>query len=215
MGKLGIKLPWRYKLFYAAGIALVSSGLYLAIKPTEQPPTQTDSPTAAAPQLSEPETKKPKVEIYTVAPDMPRYLTITKLDVKARMLNIGSTNDQIDAPANVHDAGWYNKSAKPGKNGAMVVDGHVSSWTAKGVFYGLDRLVPGDEITVERGDGKIFNFTVAKTTQYEAKDVDMRAVLKPFNSAKQGLNLITCSGAYDRTTQEFEKRFVVFATLKN
>jgi sortase (surface protein transpeptidase) len=93
----------------------------------------------------------------------------------------------------------------------MLIDGHVSSWKAHGIFYGLNTLVAGDAIQVERGDGTIFTYKVVKSQVYSYTKVDMTAALAPINSHKPGLNLITCTGDVVAGTSEFSERMVVFA----
>ena len=162
-----------------------------------------------------PSTEKPKESAFQnhhVAPDAPRYISIAKISVKAMVKPVGVTAaNQIESPRNVFDAGWYNKSAKPGQPGAMVFDGHVSSWDTNGVFYELKKLEAGDEIKIERGDGTVFSYKVTRSQIYEADKVDMAAALTPVNPDKPGLNLITCTGTVIKGTNEFDKRLVVFA----
>src|ERR1019366_6494106 len=123
-----------------------------------------------------------------------------------------TTTGALATPSNIYNAAWYNESAAPGQPGAMLVDGHVSSWTAHGVFYGLDTLAAGDKIQVERGDGQIFNYQVIKSEVYNSDDVDMNAAITPVDLTKPGLNLITCAGDVIPGTSEFNKRIIVFAS---
>ena len=149
---------------------------------------------------------------YRVPPANPRYIFIPKLNIKAIILSLGTTSaNQLKAPPNIYEAGWYNQSALPGQDGAVLIDGHISSWTAHGVFYGLSMLKPGDTIQVQRGDGVMFNYKVASSQVYTSTNVDMSAALKPVNRSKKGLNLITCDGSVIRGTNEFNERLVVFA----
>jgi len=152
------------------------------------------------------------VTSYTVAPDYPRYIDIPKLTVHARVkaLNVTATG-QLQAPSSVYDAGWYSASAKPGQAGAMLIDGHISNWTTKGVFYGLNKLTAGDNIKIIRGDGQVFTYVVVKTQLYDAKAVDMASLLVSSDTSKPGLNLISCSGDVIPGTSEFNKRLAVFA----
>jgi LPXTG-site transpeptidase (sortase) family protein len=122
-------------------------------------------------------------------------------------------NNQIAVPDNIYDAGWYNGSAKPGQKGAMFIYGHVSSWKAKGIFYNLKKLKPGDSITVTRGDDSTFTYKVVTTKIYPYNNVDMKQVLAPADQNKPGLNLMTCTGKIIKNTSEFEQRLVVFTTL--
>ena len=162
-----------------------------------------------------PSTTKPAVSAfasYTVAENFPRYIFIPKLSVQAivRPLGLTATN-QLATPNNVYDTGWYTKSSTPGQPGAMVIDGHVSSWTTNGVFYGLKTLQAGDSIQIERGDGTTLNYSVVKKQVYSYQQVDMSALLSSIDAGKPGLNLITCTGDVIKGTNDFNERVVIFA----
>jgi sortase (surface protein transpeptidase) len=162
-----------------------------------------------------PSTTKPSssaVSQYTVAPDLPRYLKIPKLGVDARVLQVGvNASGALGTPTNIYDTAWYTSSAKPGQPGATLIDGHVSSWTSHGVFYGIKTLEPGDNIQIERGDGTIFNYQVVETQIYPAGNVNMQAAMTPITPGVPGLNLITCTGNVIKGTNSFSERVVVFA----
>lgn len=152
------------------------------------------------------------VDAYTVAPTMPRVLTIEKLGVKARIMPLGVTaSNKLKAPSNVYDVGWYNASALPGQAGAMLLDGHVSSWSTAGVFKNLHKLSAGDVISIERGDGQKLQYKVVRAQTYEESQTDMQAALSPITPGKNGLNLITCHGEVRAGTSEFSERLIVFA----
>lgn len=166
---------------------------------------------------SAPSTIKPSVSTvadYVVAPSLPRYLIIPKLGVDAQILPVG-VNDQgaLETPDNVFNTAWYDESAQPGQLGTMLIDGHISSWTTKGVFYGLNTLQPGDAIEVQAGDGAVFSYEVVKTQIYDANNVNMVAAMASINPAKPGLNLISCTGDVIPGTSEFNERIIVFAEL--
>jgi sortase (surface protein transpeptidase) len=148
---------------------------------------------------------------YTVAPDLARYIKISKLSVNARVLQVGTTKSgALDTPKNVFDAAWYRGSSKPGQPGAMLIDGHVSSWTTHGVFYGLKKLVAGDVIQIQRGDSQVLNYRVVKSQVYPDEKVDMQAAMTPITAGKPGLNLITCTGKIKPGTSQFNQRLIVF-----
>jgi LPXTG-site transpeptidase (sortase) family protein len=149
---------------------------------------------------------------YVVAPDLPRYLKIPKLNISARVLQVGLTaSGAVGTPSNVFDTAWYTGSATPGQPGATLIDGHVSSWTTHGVFYNLKQLVVGDNIQIIRGDGTVINYQVVKAQTYNINNVDMKAALSPVTAGKSGLNLITCTGQVEKGTSQFNQRIVVFA----
>lgn len=149
---------------------------------------------------------------YSVMPDMPKILKIDKLEVNARIKPVGvNQSNAIKVPASTFDVGWYDKSAKPDKNGTMVLNGHVSGPTQKGVFYRLSTLKPGDKITAVRGDNAQFNYTVTDIKEYDSDKVDMPKVLTTSVAGKKGLNIITCSGKFNAVNNSYTKRVVVFA----
>jgi sortase (surface protein transpeptidase) len=162
-----------------------------------------------------PGTTKPSsaaVSNYVVAPNLPRYLKIPKLGVDARVLQTGVTSaGALGTPPNVYDTAWYTGSAEPGQPGATLIDGHVSSWTTDGVFYGLRTLQPGDDIQIVRGDGTVFNYQVVKTVTYPDNGVNMQAAMTPVTPGTSGLNLISCTGDVIPGTSLFNARIVVFA----
>ncbi len=162
-----------------------------------------------------PSTTKPSsgaVANYAVGPTLPRYLDIPLLGVHARVLSLGILpSGALAAPNNVFDTGRYNESALPGQPGAMLIDGHVSSWKAKGVFYGIKNLKPGTQLQLTRGDGTKFSYRVVTSKTYNDTEVNMQEALTPITAGKPGLNLITCTGQVKPGTSEFNQRVVVFA----
>lgn len=153
-----------------------------------------------------------QISQYTVAPALPRYLKIPKLNVSARVLQVGlNASGAIGTPNNVFDTAWYTGSAKPGQPGATLIDGHISSWTTHGVFYNLGQLNPGDTLQIVRGDGAVITYQVVRTQIYNVNNVDMKAVLSPVTTGQPGLNLISCTGQWQKSTNEFNERIVVFA----
>ncbi len=174
----------------------------------------TDSNAVVVPSETKPSTSTVASTSYHVAPDMPKTLKIAKLNVDARIKPLGVTNNnELQAPTNIYDTGWYNASAKPGQpgsNGAMVIDGHVHGPTLPGVFVDIKKLVPGDTLQVIRGDNTSFTYVVKKVQNYDANTFDMGMLLTSIQPGEPGLNLITCGGPYDRNSGEYTQRTVVF-----
>jgi len=203
-------------LLFIVGIAVSINGLRTnrqVAAQVKQISRQSDS--GSPDKTTAPSTTKPSasdISGYAVAPNLPRYIDIAKLAVHARIKSMSvNSKNQLQSPNNVYDAGWYNASAQPGQPGAMVVDGHISSWTTQGVFYGLNKLVTGDPISITRGDGKVFVYKVVKTEIDDVNSVDMSSLLVSQDTAKPGLNLISCSGDVIPGSNEFNKRIVVYA----
>ncbi len=170
---------------------------------------QTDEESDGTPSEEEPPSN---LSSYSVAPDLPRILEIEKINLSARVRRLGvNSNNVLKAPSNIFDVGWYDASAKPGENGTVVLDGHVSGPTKRGVFHSIGSLKAGDKISLERGDGKKFTYTVTGTQVYGHDKVDMPKVLTSSVVGKPGLNLITCTGRFNVRTNNYEQRVVVFS----
>ena len=148
---------------------------------------------------------------YAVPADQPRYLTIKKLGIHAPVVSLGlTTGGAVDTPKNIWNAGWYNGSAKPGNDGATLIDGHSSA--SHGALFGnLDKLAAGDQIQVERGDGTVLTYKIAYTTIVNRNSVDMGSMMKPYGGAAKGLNIITCTGKWIDAEKTLENRVLVYA----
>jgi len=149
---------------------------------------------------------------YVVSPELPRAIYINKINVTARILPMSVNNKgAIQAPVNIYDAGWYNGSVKPGDIGAMFIDGHASGPTREGLFAYLDKLVDGDEIQIEKGDGTMLTYKVVHTEVIALADVDMKKMLLPYGNALRGLNLMTCTGNWVESEKTYDQRVLVYA----
>ena len=152
---------------------------------------------------------------YTVAPDLPRAIYINKAKVAAPIYSMGLNSDNsLQVPSNAYQAGWYSTSSKPGQDGAMLIDGHSSgTGTHLGLFSYLVDVKIGDEIIIERGDGVKFTYTVRNTSTEPVDGLDMKKTLIPYDGAKQGVNLITCTGNWKADNSTLDMRLIVYATL--
>lgn len=145
-------------------------------------------------------------------PDTSDRLVIDKIGVDAKITTVGLTKEgNMDAPASTDDVGWYKNSSKFGNTGASVLAGHYDSASgAKGVFYDLNKLKVGDEIVVNKFNGPKITYKVSKTKIYTATDKPSEV----FNSSGGAyLNLITCTGSWDKNKDQYDKRLVVFTKL--
>jgi LPXTG-site transpeptidase (sortase) family protein len=147
---------------------------------------------------------------YQVAPDLPRALYISKLNIAARVLPMGvNTDGSMQAPVNIFDSGWYTGSVEPGQIGAVVIDGH-SSADHEALFGNLDKLVVGDQIQLEKGDGTKLTYQVVHTDTVDKDSVNMKSLLLPYGNALRGLNLITCAGDWINSQDTLTKRIIVY-----
>ena len=144
----------------------------------------------------------------------PRNIRIPALNVSASFENVGLTsNGAIGAPTNIWNAGWYTRSAQPGQTGAVFVDGHASA-NRNGLFGNLQNLRAGDSITVQRNDGQEISYSVSKVEVVDRRDVDVAKTLRPYGSAKKGLNIMSCTGTWIESEQTLTHRVLVYAVQK-
>lgn len=157
------------------------------------------------------------IDDYTVPDSHPRYISIPALGVdKARVQSVGLTkNNLLDTPKNISDTAWYEKSALPGQGyGQVVINGHNGGVSRDGVFANLGKLADGDEITIERGDGKKTTYKVVENkieSLQEANTTGMKRLMMPYDTSKEGLGLITCAGNWVPRDKVFDKRILVRA----
>lgn len=167
-------------------------------------------PAGGIPDESEPDPSS--LRDYTVAPEMPRFIRIPKIGVENRVIGVGvNDQNQLGAPANIFDAGWYRGSALPGERGTALIDGHVSGPTTPGVFKELKQLNEGDIIEIERGSGEVITYEVTGKQSYPYDETDMAAALTSSIPGRNGLNLITCDGKFNAADNNYEDRLIVFA----
>lgn len=113
--------------------------------------TNTPSPTTA-------ETRSPATR-----------LVIPTIDVKTRLVRLGTAKtNTIELPP-PDRAGWYKAAAAPGQEGVCILAGYIQrSAEQPGVFLNLRRLAKGDVIRVERADGKVASYDVTSIATYAA-----------------------------------------------
>jgi LPXTG-site transpeptidase (sortase) family protein len=211
---------WRW-FFWLVLVALLATAGWFGYQwytTGEEPPIPL--PIASAdPRIDETVVPKAKVEEYTVPATHPRYISIPKLGIsKVRVQQVGVTaNNQLDVPKNINDTAWYEKSATPGQGyGAVLIDGHNGGITRNGVFTKLSTLQGGDEITVERGDGETFTYSVVENESMSLDEVNETGMKKMMTSAdedKEGLSLITCDGKWVPKIQQFDRRIMLRAVI--
>jgi LPXTG-site transpeptidase (sortase) family protein len=147
---------------------------------------------------------------YTVAGDMPRILTISSINLTARVSEVGLTNaNKIDVPNDASFAGWYNGSAKLNTIGASFLTGHYNGVDAGGIFDNLNKVNLGDKISIEMGDGAKLNYEVVNIENLPVSQVDMSRALSPSDGVMEGLNIMTCQGSW--SASGFTHRLTVYS----
>jgi LPXTG-site transpeptidase (sortase) family protein len=142
----------------------------------------------------------------------PIKIEIPKLNVSTAIEEVGRLeNGQMGVPQDTDQVGWFAPGIKPGSPGNAVMAGHVDSLTGPSVFYELDKLKKGDEILVYGSQDEVLTFTVVKTEVYPREDAPVDSIFG--FTYGSGLNLITCTGEYNRSVNTHEERLVVYTEL--
>lgn len=148
-------------------------------------------------------------DFANVPADQPRQIVIPTISVSSYIQKIGvDQNDQISVPNNIHLAGWYINSAKPGSPGLSIIDGHVLGRYNDAVFKDLIKLKPGSTFSVIYGDNSKKSFIVKEVILLSVSDATAYLNNKDINIISQ-LDLITCGGNFDKKSQTYDKRVVV------
>lgn len=174
---------------------------------------------AADASINETPVTTKQVEQHTAPANQPRYINIPALGIdNTRVTRVGVTDrNMLDVPKTLDDTGWYTKSAAPGSGvGAVLIDGHNGGVTRNGVFAKLSSLKQGDQISIERGDGKLFTYEVYDVRDMPLEWVNQTGMKEMMYSAKpekEGLSLITCSGKWIPKDKVFDRRVLVRATI--
>jgi LPXTG-site transpeptidase (sortase) family protein len=168
--------------------------------------------TTSLSDVDETEPKAENVRKYSVANDLPRFINIPSIGVNSKILRLGvNNNNEILTPKNIYDTGWYEGSSKPGEPGAVFINGHVSGPTKKGVFYNIKKLKPGDAVKLELGNADLIEYKVVHKEEVPVDQVNMNKVLRSYDIDKQGLNLMTCGGEFDKSSDSYKNRTIIYA----
>lgn len=204
-------------LVFFIRVATWEDAYYREKEGSERDVIETTAVSTPTEELIEEEPTETEVYEYTVAADRPRYLTIPALGIqKTRILAMGVNEEgALDTPRNVFDVGWYEGSGKPGEGKTLVIDGHNGGPHVYGVFKRLPDLENGDVIIIERGDGVIYNYSVAENNEIPLEESDkyMSVALRSPEKGKESVTLISCSGEWSQQQGTYLSRQFVRAIL--
>lgn len=120
-------------------------------------------------------------------------------------------NGEMGVPENVDEVGWFEPGFKAGAKGHSVLAGHVDSLTGPAVFYELKKVKTGDQVTLTDADGRKMVFEVKELASYETDQAPIEEIFG--NADGRFINLITCTGEFNRDIGSHEERLVVTAEL--
>lgn len=149
-----------------------------------------------------------------LAASVPVALDIPSIGVHTRglvPLNVGP-DAVLPPPADPATAGYYAGGPTPGQLGPAVIAAHVDSRSGPAVFYRLGELTAGALVHVTRQDGSVATFTVDAVRRYAKAQFPTQLVYGS-GTDRAEIRLITCGGAYDRSTGHYVDDVVVFGHL--
>lgn len=171
---------------------------------------QQEEVASSSTELTPPEGLKLKADTEGITPST---IEIPALDINTDIEKVGTLkNGQMGVPKGMDTVGWFGDGAKPGSPGNAVMAGHVDSKTGPAVFYKLEDLDKGDEVIVKDKDGKTLTFEVTGKEKYDRKNAPVDKIFDYSYGSK--LNLITCTGNFNREEGTHEERLVVYTELK-
>ncbi|HEX2910472.1 MAG TPA: class F sortase [Chloroflexia bacterium] len=191
------------------------------VPPTPTPantpiPTPTPQPTStvqADPTAGPTETPVPTATPLPPLPGLvPARVRIPSVGINAFVEQVGlDSKNRMDVPRNIWNVAWFKLGAKPGERGNAVIDGHVDGPYSAAVFWDLRKVQPGTKIYVQDASGQEKTFEVYDVQVYPYDQAPLDRIFGPSNDAQ--LNLITCTGTFDRKTENYDKRFVAYSRL--
>lgn len=201
------------KLIIVGGLGTVTAlGVWFLLLRQAPAPPPRDAPIVTH-STDTPDEQKPSKDSYDWVgrSNDPKYIILPSIATEGFIQNVGvDQNQNIAVPTNVHMAGWFVDSARPGEKGLSIIDGHVSGRQTGGIFENLSKLVIGNMFTVEYGDGSKKEFKVFSTRTVAEADA-AEIIFNQDPGVVSQLNLITCAGKYDREARTFRDRLVVAA----
>lgn len=172
----------------------------LSLAPSVQPAV----PAAAVPVVADGSTPLPR--------SVPVALSIPDLGVTSDVVELGLEDDgSMEVPPGAYPAGWYDGSPTPGEIGPSILVAHVDWAGDPGVFHRIRELAAGDEVVVTRQDASVATFAVERVEDHPKDHFPTAAVYG--DVGHPALRLITCGGAFDEDSGDYEDNVVVFATF--
>jgi LPXTG-site transpeptidase (sortase) family protein len=143
------------------------------------------------------------------APSKPVQLIVPEIHLRAPIVPIEIAPDGVlTPPADVHEVGWWKRSAKPGATtGQTLITGHTVH-TGGGVMNQLGDLRPGALIQIRTPRGTV-DYSATEVFVYTKAQVAKHAQELFSQKREHGrLVLVTCTGW---TGHDYTSNIIVFA----
>jgi Sortase domain len=207
------------RLAIAAGVVVVavvlavvtlggSPGPAAPLGPLQAVPVAPPAPVAAPQDAPAPRAAAP------VGTSSPTRVRVPAIAADSSLVPVGlDARNRVDVPpvSQPMQAAWFSRSPTPGAVGPAVVLGHVNGNGRRGVFADLSRVRPGQEIEVDRADGRTAVFTVYRVTTVPKNAFPTTEVYG--NTPDAQIRLVTCGGELDESQHSYLSNVIVYATL--
>jgi sortase (surface protein transpeptidase) len=180
-------------------------------------PAAGTAPVATASLAATPGSTRAGVKAGGIAPmvsQIPLRVTVPAIGVDSTLVALGLNADrtiQVPPLSQAKQAGYYRYGPTPGSQGPAVILGHIDGNGQKGVFYRLQDMIVGEQVTVGRADNETAVFTVYLVERAPKADFPTQKVYGPTSDAQ--LRLISCGGVLDRQAHSYLDNVIVFAIL--
>lgn len=145
------------------------------------------------------------------APD-PKWLYIQSIGLSQGIVGVGLDANRTPIVPD-HEIGWFNRSARPGEGGNIVLWGHVLRFRAHpeipAPFENIKYVEPGDQIHMFTGDDQEHVYTVEEKFWAEPDDVEHILATED-----ERLTLVSCIGDYvivDGSVEDMSHRLIIVA----
>jgi sortase (surface protein transpeptidase) len=168
----------------------------------------------------------PPVQMLTTQPEAPPLgeetgmrVVIPKLGVDQATITMGIMADgsTFQVPNSAHEIAWYNFSGAPGSAQTNAIfASHINYYGRAGSFNQIHNLAEGDIVEIHQIDGTMHTYRVIWTKRIYKPSLTWEDVgCRPDTgcTSQNTITLITCGGAFDRSSGHYVDNTVVRAEL--
>jgi hypothetical protein len=207
-------------------VALGSAPAEKSLSPTHRALSRSTSSSASTTVPLPVRRERPHALVHKVASreqeprSAPARLALPSLGISSRLgpargLNPdGTLNDAPLAGPTWSLPWWYDDGPSPGQSGSAVILGHVDSALGEGglgVFFRLGDVLAGQRIDITLANRVTTHWSVTSVRLYA--DARFPDAVVYASTGPPVLRLVTCGGAFDWSTHEYESTVVVTARL--
>ena len=142
-------------------------------------------------------------------------LQIDSLGINIPLISVNLAPDKsLETPKDWQIGGWYEKSARPGEKGNVIINAHYDdNYGRPAAFWQLKNIKAGDKVSVQDSFGNAYTYQVDEVFYVDMNDPNRLDVLKKSLGDRSTVTLITCGGIWLTNGQSYSKRLVVRGNL--